>query len=135
MPAVYPLMMLRRLLGQVKVISFGPMKRSCVPSMTTFKLLTRPWTTSRVCAAVTRASSWVSRSNLCSVASISLSPNSFFANFAVPCKAYWFLFTTNHLLKRPCLICLVATASTPSTSAIIFTRMSDMVGASGICSV
>ena len=33
------------------------------PSITTFMLLTRPWTTPKVCAAVIRASSWVNRSN------------------------------------------------------------------------
>ena len=56
-----------------------------VPFMTTFTLFTSPWTTSRVCATVIRPSSWVRRSSLCSTASISLSPSSFFANFSISC--------------------------------------------------
>ena len=50
------------------------------PSITAFTLFIRPWTTSRMCASVMRASSWVSRSNRRSIFSISLSPNNFFAN-------------------------------------------------------
>src|ERR1700761_479926 len=40
----------------------------------------RPWTTSKICASVMRASSRVSRSNLRSMLSISLFPSNFFAN-------------------------------------------------------
>ena len=51
--------------------------------MISFTLPTRPWTTPNVCATVIRASSCVNRSSLWSTASISLSPNNFFANFSV----------------------------------------------------
>ena len=54
----------------------------CVPPMTIFRLLTRPCTTWSVSVPVMRASSRVSRSSLWSTSSISLSPNSFFANFS-----------------------------------------------------
>ena len=53
------------------------------PSMTTLMLSKRLCTTAKVCAAVIRASSCVSRSNLLSMLSISLSPNNFFANCSV----------------------------------------------------
>ena len=59
------------------------LRRHSAPSITIFILSTRPWTTPKVCAAVIRASSWVNRSNLWSMASISPSPNNFFANFSV----------------------------------------------------
>ena len=52
------------------------------PSITTFILPTRPWTTPKVSATVIRASSWVNRSNLWRTASISLSPINFFVNFS-----------------------------------------------------
>ena len=53
------------------------------PSITTFILFMRPWTTSKMCASVIWVSSWVSRSNLRIMFSISLSPNSFFAKNSV----------------------------------------------------
>src|SRR6267142_1947546 len=53
--------------------------------MITLILWTRLWTTMRVSAAVLRASSSVSRSSLCSTASTSFSPKSFFTNFTVLC--------------------------------------------------
>ena len=55
----------------------------CAPSITTLVLFTRPCTTSSVCATVNRTSSLFNRSSLCSVASTSLSPRSFFANFCI----------------------------------------------------
>ncbi len=59
--------------------------------MTTFTLFMSPWTTSNVCAIVNRPSSCVRRSSLCSTASISLSPSSFFANFSTQCRAVGYL--------------------------------------------
>ena len=57
------------------------------PSITTFTLPTRPWTTPKVCATVIRASSWVNRSNLWRTVSISPSPSSFFVNFSAAHQA------------------------------------------------
>jgi len=42
--------------------------KDSAPSITTFMLPTRPWTTPKVCATVIRASSWVNRSNFCRTA-------------------------------------------------------------------
>src|SRR6266403_1940782 len=105
------------------------------PSMTTFKLLNSPWTTSSVCATVTRASSCVSRSNLRRTASMLLSPSNFLANFSVAQSTREQMMATSHLLNRPCLISFVASASTESTSIIILTMMSDIVGDTDIFSV
>src|SRR6266436_3672536 len=105
------------------------------PSMTTLKLLSSPWTTSSVCATVYRASSCVSLSNLCRTASISLSPINLLANFSAQQSNREYLIATSHLLNRPCLISFVASASTESTSAIILTMMSDIVGGKDIFSV
>lgn len=63
------------------------LSKICVPFMTTFTLFRSPWTTLRVCATVILPSSCVRRSSLRNTASISLSPNSFFANFSIPCQA------------------------------------------------
>ncbi|KAH9969231.1 hypothetical protein BJV74DRAFT_868050 [Russula compacta] len=70
----------------------------------------------RVCTAVIWASSGVSLSSLSSTASMSLSPNSFFRNF----------------FNRPCLICLVATASVEINCTNILTIISVMAVVSGI---
>ncbi|KAH9972019.1 hypothetical protein BJV74DRAFT_865314 [Russula compacta] len=69
-----------------------------------------------VCTAVIWASSGVSLSSLYSTASMSLSPNSFFLNF----------------FSRPCLICLVATASVEITCINILTIISVMQVVRGI---
>ena len=52
------------------------------PSMTTFKLLRRPRTTSRTCSTAMRVSAIDSLSNLCRTARTSLSSSSFFASFS-----------------------------------------------------
>jgi hypothetical protein len=70
------------LMKQIIGNKFDQSRKRSVPSITTFILQTRPWTTPKVCAAVIRASSWVNRSNLWRTDSISLSPNNFFANFS-----------------------------------------------------
>ena len=112
--------------------SCGQSCRHSAPSITTFILPTRPWTTPKVCATVIRASSWVNRSNLWSTDSISLSPNSFFANFSV---AHWdavSIYVTACLLNRPWLICFVARASTESNSTIILMMISVIIEVGGI---
>jgi len=55
----------------------------CAPSITILVLFTRPCTTLSVCATVIRTSSLFNRSSLCSMASTSLSPRSFFANLPI----------------------------------------------------
>ena len=67
----------------LRTISVKQSRRHPSPSITIFILPTRPCTTPSVCATVIRASSWVNRSNRWSMASISPSPNNFFANFSV----------------------------------------------------
>ena len=61
----------------------GHLRKIDTPSITTLRVSKSPWTTSSVCAEVTRASSWVSRSSLCKTASTSLSPSNFLANFSI----------------------------------------------------
>ena len=77
----YPLIPFHLIEQVLRKTEEQPFTRSA-PSITTFTLPTRPWTTLKVCATVIRASSWVNRSNLWTTASISLSPNNFFANFS-----------------------------------------------------
>ncbi len=102
------------------------------PSITTFTLPTRPWTTPKVCATVIRASSWVNRSNLWRTVSISLSPSNFFVNFSTANQATNNTYVTAHLLSRPCLICLVVRASTERNLIIILTTTSINIGVGGI---
>jgi hypothetical protein len=102
------------------------------PSITTFTLPTRPWTTPKVCATVIRASSWVNRSNLWRTVSISLSPSNFFVNFSTAHQTTNNTYVTAHLLSRPCLICLDARASTERNSIIILTAISINIGVGGI---
>ena len=59
------------------------------PFITALIFCTSPQTTSRVCAAVVRASSTVSRSNLSNTASTSFSPNSFFTSFTILHSDQW----------------------------------------------
>jgi len=58
--------------------------RVASPSMTVLIFRTSPCTTSRVCVAVVRASSRVSRSSLCRTDLTSFSPRIFFTNFTAP---------------------------------------------------
>lgn len=57
----------------------------CLLSIPSLLCWTRPYKTSRVCAPVARASSWVSLSSRWRTASVSFSPSSFFTNFSLLC--------------------------------------------------
>ena len=73
--------MVNRCLAVYRERSSTPSRRQawwiCLPIITTFIFLTRPWTTLRICATVCRASSCVNRSSLWTIASIFFSPTSF----------------------------------------------------------
>ena len=111
---------------------FGNNHNHFAPSITTFTLPTRPWTTPKVCATVIRASSWVNRSNLWRTVSISLSPSNFFVNFSTVHQATNNKYVIAYLLSRPCLICLDARASTERNSINILTTTSINIGVGGI---
>lgn len=66
------------------------MNRRCVPSITTCMLSTRPQMTSRVWGTVILDPSTVSLSSLCSTASMSFSPSSFFAHFSATRSAMYY---------------------------------------------
>ncbi len=102
------------------------------PSITTFIFFTRPYTISRVCAAVVRASSWFSRSNRCSTASVSLSPRSFIPNFSGVLSEARSINEEIYTLNRPCLTCCVARARVESSSTRIFTMISVIAVVGGI---
>ena len=82
-----------------------------------------------MCTSVIRVSSWVSRSNLRTILSISLSPNSFFANCSVTSSvSVTYIHVKEHLLNLPCLTSFFAWATIESISAIILTIISIIEG-------
>ncbi len=78
---VYHPPLLHRLEGEGRSTVNDDLDRVASPSRTNLIFWTRPYTTSKVCAAVVRASSMVNLSSLCSTSSTSFSPQSFFINF------------------------------------------------------
>ena len=82
--------------------------KSRAPSITTLIFFTRLYTSSSVCVAVVWASSRVSLSNLCSTASTSFSPKSFFPSFSEShCVTTYQSYRTGMRLTESSLLCLL----------------------------